>query len=765
MLLFAVREAGEEHLLPSLETLTIEGLTEQDARTLLTAAVPGQLDDRVRDRIVAETRGNPLGLLELPREMSPAELAGGFVMPRESITSGDVEDYYLRRIRALSEPTRRLLLLAAADPTGDATLLWRAAQTLGVSRSAGAVAESEQLVSISSQVRFRHPLVRSAAYAAGTPEDRRAAHLALAEATDAQADPERRVWHQSAAATGADEAIAAELERTAHTVQARAGLAAAAAFLQRSVLLTAEPEQRAERALAAAQAHVQAGAFDVALGLLTEVQAVAVNDVQRAQAERLKGQVLYASNPGPEAPVLLVKAAETLAPLDAQLARETYVDAWLASFTAGSHARPGGLLPEVSRAARSAPPPGEALSPYDLFLDGIATVVTDGRAAGAPSLRRAVAMFLDGQVSDSDWVQWGHLATVAAVMLWDWDSWAVLSTRHVELARASGALASLSIALNGRGVYAAWCGDLEAVTALLAEDNAIKDVIGSHWYSAAALLHAGYRGRPEEDLPFISATAEDLTRNGGGQGTQVANWAKAIFYNGLGQYADALASAESAAYEQEAPNQTGWGLIELIEAAVRSRQPARARDALRRLAEEMLDGYDWAAGIEARSRALVSEGEDAERWYVEAVERLGSTPFQTELARARLVYGEWLRREGRRIDARQQLGAAYELFAAMRAEGFTERARGELQATGETVRKRGDDVDTHQLTPQEEHIARLARDGRSNAEIGAELFLSVRTVEWHLRKVFTKLGITSRKGLRDALPSAGQHPKSAAHRS
>lgn len=765
LLLFAVREGGDDHLLPTLPTLTVEGLTEEDARALLMAAMPGQLDEQVRDRIVAETRGNPLSLLELPREMSPAELAGGFGMPRTSIASGDVEDHYVRRVRALSEPTRRLLLLAAADPTGDAQLLWRAAQTFGVARSAGAAAESEQLLKISSQVRFRHPLVRSAAYAAGTPEDRRAAHLAIAGATDAQADPERRVWHQSAAATGADEAIAAELERAAHTAQARAGLAAAAAFLQRSVLLTAEPERRAERALAAAQAHVQAGAFDSALGLLTEARAVAVSDVQRGRAERLRGQVLYASNPGPEAPALLLEAAERLAPLDAQLARETYLDAWLASFTAGRHAPPGGLLPDVSRAARSAPPAGAAPPPCDLFLDGLARAVTDGRAAGVPVLRRAVDTFLGDQLSASDWLQWGHLAAHAAVMLWDWDGWAVLSARHVELARASGALAPLSIALNGRGMFAAWCGDLEAVTAILAEDNAIKDVIGSRWYSAAALLHAGYRGRPEEDLAFISASAEDSNSRGEGQGAQVAAWAKAILCNGLGQYADALASAESAANEMETPNQTAWGLIELIEAAVRSRRPVRARDALRRLSEEMVDGADWAAGIEARSRALVSEGEAAERWYVEAVERLGCGPFRTELARAHLVYGEWLRREGRRIDARQQLTPAYELFAAMRAEGFAERARRELQATGEKVRKRSQEAGTHELTPQEEHIARLARDGRSNAEIGAELFLSVRTVEWHLRKVFTKLGVTSRKGLRDALPSAGRYTKLTSHRS
>lgn len=222
--------------------------------------------------------------------------------------------------------------------------------------------------------------------------------------------------------------------------------------------------------------------------------------------------------------------------------------------------------------------------------------------------------------------------------------------------------------------------------------------------------------------------------------------------DGLGRYADALASAESAAYEIEVPNITAWGLIELIEAAVRSRQSIRARDALRRLSEEMVDGADWAAGVEARSRALVAENATAEQWYVAAVERLERTPLRTELARAHLVYGEWLRREGRRVDARQQLSAAYELFAAMRAEGFAERARRELQATGEKVRKRSPDADTHELTPQEEHIARLARDGRTNAEIGTELFLSVRTVEWHLRKVLTKLEITSRKGLREALP-------------
>jgi DNA-binding CsgD family transcriptional regulator/tetratricopeptide (TPR) repeat protein len=754
VLLLAVRETGDEQLFP-LPTTTLEGLTEDDARALLMAAVPGHLDDRVRDRIVAETQGNPLGLIELPRGMSPGDLAGGFAAPRTGTMAGHIEDHYLRRIRALPEPTQRLLRLAAADPTGDATLLWRAAQTLGVTRSAAAAAESEQLLAIDSRVRFRHPLVRSAAYAAGSPEDRRDAHVALAEATDAESDPERRVWHLAAAATGPDEAVAAQLERTAATAQSRGGLAAAAAFLQRSVELTAEPDRRAERALAAAYAHMHAGAFDAALGLLAEARAMAIDDVQLGRMERLRGQVQYASNPGPEAPVLLLGAAKTLEPLDVHLARETYLDAWMASYVAGPFARPGGRLPEVSRAARSAPPPPEGAPPVDLFLDGLATLVIDGLAAGAPSLRVAVDTFLGDEVSDNDFIQWGHLTTLAACTLWDWKSWDAFSAKHVELARVSGALAPLAIALNGRSVYAAWCGDREAATAIIAECEAVNDATGIGWYVAGSLLHAAYQGRPEA-LAYLAASAEDSVKSGMGHGSQLATWTRAILCNGLGRYADALAAA-SDAFDMEIPIGTAWALPDLIEAAVRCGQPETAHEAMDQLSRQTLAESDWAAGITARSRALVTEGAAAEPWYAEAVQRLSSTPLRTDLARAHLLYGEWLRREGRRVDARDQLTKAYDMFAAMGAEGFGERARRELLATGEKVRKRNlDSKDRDELTPQEAHVARLARDGRTNTEIGAELFLSVRTVEWHLRKVYMKLDVSSRKDLKQALPSHGR---------
>ena len=763
-LLLAVREAAGERLFPGLPGLTVEGLTGEDARALLTAAVPGHLDKRVRDRIVAETGGNPLGLLELARGMSEAERAGGFAGPPQASLPGHLQgrlrDHYLRRVRVLPGPAQRLMLLAAADPTGDATLLWRAAQTLGLGPDAAAAADAEQLLDIGSQVRFCHPLVRSAAYVAGSPEDRRAAHLTLAAATDARTDPERRVWHLAAAATGPDEEIATALEQAAAKIQARAGVAASAAFLRRSVALTAEPGRRADRALAAALANLHAGAFDIALGLLAQAEGHAVDDLQRARVEQLRGQIEWASVSGREAPVLLLQAAKKLESLDAELARETYLYAWVASHLAGPLAAPGGLLAEVSRAAQAAPQPAGAPRPCDLLLDGLTTMIVEGRAAAEPAIRRAVSTFLGDQVSGEEWLQWGIFAQMAAMAVWDFDSWVALSTRHVELARALGALAPLSIALNGRGSVATHCGDFETATALAAEKDVVNEVTGIRLATTCDLLLAGYRGRPAEAVPLFTATTEDSTARGEGLAVQMANWSAAVLHNGFGRYAEALAVAEPATEDSYSPLSTQLVLPELIEAAVRTGRVDLATEALDRLsAMTTIEGSDWAKGLEVRSRALVSEGQEAEQCYAEAVERLVRTRLRSERARAHLLYGEWLRRENRRLDARHQLHAAYHLFTAIGADAFAERARRELLATGEKVRQR--EVDTSsQLTSQEEHIVRLARDGRTNPEIAAELFLSTRTVEWHLRKVFAKLGITSRRDLHNTLPPRGQHTPS-----
>jgi DNA-binding CsgD family transcriptional regulator/tetratricopeptide (TPR) repeat protein len=755
LLLLAVREAGDERLFPALPTLPLGGLTDEDAQALLVAAVPGHLDDQVRDRIVAETGGNPLALLELARGLSKAELAGGFGEADPNMVAVQTEDHYVRHVRALSGPTQRLTMLAAADPTGDATLVWRAAETLGVPRSQAVAAEAAQLVEIGSQVHFRHPLVRSAAYAAAAPEDRRAAHLALAAATDVNVDPERRVWHLAAAAIEPDEALASELERMAGTAQSRAGLVGAAAFLQRSIALTADPGRRADRALAAAEAHLHAGTFDTALGLLAQAQADAVADLQRARVEQLRGQVEWASNPGRRAPLVLSRAAARLEVLDVRIARETYLHAWLASGIAGPLAESGGDLATIARAALAVAGPSPPPRPCDLLLDGLATVVTDGHNAAQGSLRRAADAFLDNEVSVDDWIKWGILAQTAAMALWDIDTWVVLGSRHVEVARASGALSALSIALNGEGNVATLCGDFETARAAGAEKDVISDVTGTRLSSTLDLLLAGYEGRPATAIPFLSATVTDSVARGEGLGVQQANWASAILHNALGRYQDALVAAEQAAEPTNQPIAIPLVLPELIEAAVRSGKTAVAEDGLRRLSAMVIEGSDWAAGLETRGRALVTKGEEAERWYRASIDCLARTPLVPDLARTRLLYGEWLRRQGRRVDSRQQLGLAYDAFTAMGAEGFAERARNELLATGEKVRKRHFDTD-NDLTPQEEHIARLARDGRSNAEIGAELFLSIRTVEWHLRKVFTKLGITSRRELKGALPSRGR---------
>ena len=617
----------------------------------------------------------------------------------------------MRWVQVLPGPAQQLMLLAAADPTGDATLLWRAAQTLGLGPDAAAAAAEEQLLNIGSQVWFRHPLVRSAAYTAGSPEDRRAAHLTLAAATDAQADPERRVWHLAAAATGPDEEVAAALEQAAAKIQARAGVAASAAFLQRSVALTAEPGRRAGRALAAALANLHAGAFDIALGLLAQAEAHATGDLQRARVEQLRGQVEWASVTGREAPVLLLQAARRLETLDAELARETYLYAWVASTVAGPLAGPGGLLLEVSRAAQAAPQPAGSPRPCDLLLDGLTTMIVRGRAAAEPTIRRAVSAFLDDQVSGEEWLQWGIFAQMAAMAAWDFDSWVALSARHVELARALGALAPLSIALNGRGQVATHCGDFETATALAAEKDVVNEVTGIRQASTCDLLLAGYRGRAAEAVPLFTATTEDSAARGEGFAVQMANWSAAVLHNGLGRYAEALAAAEPATEETYSPLSTQLVLPELIEAAVRTGRADLATEALARLsAMTTVEGSDWAKGLEARSRALVSEGQEAQQYYAEAVERLSRTPLRPELARAYLLYGEWLRRENRRRDARHQLHAAYHLFTAIGADAFAERARSELLATGEKVRKR--EVGTSsQLTPQEEHIVRLARDG------------------------------------------------------
>jgi DNA-binding CsgD family transcriptional regulator len=751
-MVLALRTPSTERQLEDLPELSLGGLADEDARALLATVVRGRLDDRVRDRIIEETGGNPLALLELPRGMGIAELAGGFALPDARDLPDHIEEHYLRRIGGLPEETQQLMLVAAADPVGDAPLVWRAAETLGIRREAAVPAAGEQLLEIGSRVRFRHPLVRSALYRSASASDRRAAHAALAIATDPDADPDRWAWHRAQATSGPDDEVAAALAHSAGRAQARGGLAAAAAFLERSANLTADPAAGVERLLAAAQCNVHAGAFDAAVGLLAAVESRPLDEFGRARVDLLRGRVASASSAGREAPARLLQAARRLEPLDPALARETYLDAWGAALFAGRLADAD--VREVSRAARAAPAPDHEPRPNDLLLDGLARLVVEGRAAATPTLRKAVRAFRDEKVSGAQWLQWGVLASSAAVTLWDFDGWDAVSSRQIELARDAGALGLLSIALNGQGMIAAWSGDFEVAEALTAEDDAVREATGALISPYGAMLLAAFRGRDEESSVLADATIEDAVARGEGLGVQLARWATAVVANGLGRYEEALTAATIASDETAGLFISTWALPELIEASVRTGQTHLGMAALERLADATRAAHsDWALGVEARSRALLSDDEEAEACYQEAVHRFSSTPLRPELARARLLYGEWLRRRHRRVDAREQLRTAHELLVEIGMEAFAERARRELLATGEKVRKRGDDT-RDQLTPQEAHIARLARDGRTNSEIGTELYISARTVEWHLRKVFTKLGIVSRKGLPDALAGA-----------
>jgi len=751
-LVFAARVPGPE--LAGLPELTVAGLSAGDARALLDSALAGPLDTRVRDQIVAETQGNPLALLELPRGLTPAELAGGFGLPGAVPLSGRIEDSFRRQLDALPPEARRLLQLAAADPSGDPVLMWRAAGRLGIPLQAGPAVADAGLAEFRARVRFRHPLLRSAAYRSASVQDRQAMHAALAEVTDPVTDPDRRAWHRAQAAPGPDEQVAAELDRSAGRAQARGGLAAAGAFLERSALLTVDPARYAERALAAAQAHLQAGAFDKALELLVAAAAGPLDELQSARVDLVRGQVAFAAGLGTDAAPLLLKAAKRLESLNLELARETYLSAWMAALFAGRFAGAGDLL-EVSRAARGlrlAP----SARPVDLVLDGLTLLVTDGPAAAAPTLRQAAGAFARADLSAEEKLRWGWFAQGAASAVWDDEGWRAILLRQVQLARDVGALDQLPIDLGALGTYAAWSGDFAAAAALIAETDAVCAATGSRSAPFAAMLLAALRGSQAEVTPLVEATIAEATAGGQGIAVTYAHWAAAILHNGLGRYADALPAARQASQDTPALYMSLWALPELVEAAVRTGNTHIAGDALGRLAETtQAAGTDFGLGIEARARALVSQGEAAEGCYREAIDRLGRTQLRPELARAHLLYGEWLRRQNRRAEARVQLRTAHEMLAAMGAGAFAERARRELLASGETVRKRTVQA-PDALTAQEASIARLARDGRTNPEIGAQLFLSARTVEWHLRKVFTKLGVSSRRELHAALSSVGQ---------
>jgi len=751
-LVFAARVPGED--VAGLPELLVEGLGEADARALLDSALSGPLDTRICDQIISEAHGNPLALLELPRGMTPAELAGGFGLPGAMSVSGRIEESFQRQFDALPTETRRLLQLAAADPIGEPLLIRRAAERLGIGAEAATPAADAGLLEFGVRVRFRHPLVRSAAYRSASLEARQDVHRVLGEVTDLEVDPDRRAWHRAQAAPEPDEDVASELERSADRAQARGGLAAAAAFHQRAAELTPEPASRADRLLAAAGAKRDAGALDESLGLLIAAEAGPRDTRRSAQVERLRGQIAFDQRRYGDAAPLLLAAARRLEHVDPSAARETHLEALLTAMWAGGPETPGALR-EAGKAARAAPPGPEPPRAVDRMLDAFAVLLTDGYAAAAPTLRQSLELFLTLKVGADEvggwlWRAGSRAAGIAALELWDYESWHRLATDQVLSTRETGALLHLQSALGFLGWTHVVAGELNAAAPLVEESRLVAEATEYSPIAHMSMMLAAWRGQEPSASAMIDATRRDLTA--GGLGRISATYASSVLYNGLGRHDEARDAARQA-FES---NSVGYGPLivsELAEAASRTGELTLVETALEWLEKRTRAmPAEWALGIEARVRALLSEGEAAELLYRESIEHLGRTRVRGELARSRLLYGEWLRRENRRVDAREQLRTTHEMLAGMGIEAFAARARHELRATGEAVRKRK--VETRdKLTAQEAQIARLARDGLSNPEIGTRLFISPRTVEYHLRKVFIKLDITSRSQLDRMRPS------------
>jgi DNA-binding CsgD family transcriptional regulator len=753
VLVVALRDSADDGDWAGLPELELRGLDEVDAAVLFDSVVTGPTDPRLRDRIVAESRGNPLALLELPRAWTTAEIVDGVgAASGVDRLTGSLEEGFAQRLRSLPTDTRRLLTLAAAEPLGDPSLLWRAAEQLGLSWDTASPAEAAGLIELGATVCFRHPLVRAAAYRVASSRERLDVHAALASVTDPVLDPDRRAWHRANSTVAQDDEIADELEQSAARARSRGGLLAASALLERSALLTREAAERADRTLAAARAKRDAGALDAALRLLPGVEAEPASDLRRASADHLRGQIAFDQRRGADAARLLLSAARRFEPFDPRLARDTYLEALAAAIWEGGAGGDANMA-AAAEAARNAPPSGEAARAVDLILDALAVRLTDGYVAAAPMLTRALVCVttLDAGEDDADRVLWmagNRTAGIIANEVWDYDAGRMLAERQVRVAREAGALVQLQFALNFLANRLVLEGDLEGAAALVDEDQHLSHMTGVAPVGYTSLLLEAFRGDEAPTSALIATTADAAAGQGQRRIVTLANYAAAVLHNGLGHHARALECARRV-FERDVLGYQTLAAPELAEAASRCGD----HDLLAEIREWITvraraTPTDWARGMDARVQALASAGSVAESRYRESIERLSRTSLRVELARSHLLYGEWLRREGRRGDAREQLRIAHDMLALMGLAAFAERARRELVATGEKIRKRAEPA-ARSLTAQEMQITRLVRQGLSNPEIGTRLFLSPRTVEWHLRNIFGKFGVSSRRQLRD----------------
>ena len=747
-IVISLRESCDGRDFVGLPELMVNGLSEPDAGQLLDSVVKWPMDPRVRSRIFAEARGNPLALLELPRAWTTAELADGF--ERSDPLVSRIEEGFMRRLSTLPSDTQCLLVAAAAEPLGDATLLWRAATVLGLDPNAGDAAQAAGLIQFGARVRFRHPLVRAAAYRSASTEVLQAVHRALAEATDPDVDPDRRAWHRAHTTELPDEGIAAELEQSAARAQARGGLLAAAALLERAARLTPAAAQRAERELAAASRKRGGGALDAALALLAAVEAGPADELRAAKLKLLRGQIALDQRRATDAVRLLVDAAKHLEPLDCDSARDTYLEALGAAIFSSPT---DDAASAVALAARAAAPVRREPRVPDLILDALATRLVEGHAAAVPSLARALAEVraIDYQVEDVGRLV-GHVGNpftgYVATELWEFDAGHAVAALQVQRARDTGALVQLQFAANELAVNEMLAGRLTDAAALVEEDRMVSDITGNPPVGYAGMVLAALRGTDAASRQIAAARDQTLAL-GEGRIVNFAGYATALLNNGLAQHDIALRAARDAFDRDVVAGYQTMVISELGEAASHTGDTDLVLDALHRMSERArATPTPWALGIEARLRAMLG-GHEADTSFRESIQHLERAGLGLEVARGHLLYGEWLRRAGERIKAREQLRTAHDALLAMGAGAFAERTRRELGLVGDKGPRRS--VETpEELTAQEFQIARLAREGLSNAEIGTRLFLSSRTVEWHLGKVFAKLGISSRRGLRDS---------------
>ncbi|KMO74030.1 putative HTH-type transcriptional regulator [Mycolicibacterium chubuense] len=748
-MVFATRTPEGPQELKGLPELHLGRLAHTHASALLSDVMPGQWDDTVRETILAEADGNPLALLEFGRAMAPAAWAGGYgLAPAATSVAKRIEGEYGQRLGELPPPTRTLLLLAAAEPTGDPAWLWTAATRLGLDSDAVVPAERSGLITVESRLRFRHPLVRSAVYRHASLPERRQVHAALADAITGPAGEEHRAWHRAHSTSAPDETVAVDLMESAERARRRGGAAAAAAFLAYAVELTPDPVRRAERALEAALSKLDAGDPEGATRLLVAV-AGTEDELLSARVDLMKAKIAFAAQRGRDAPPLLLAAAEKLCPLDPTLARETYLDALMAAMIVGRlFADEWSSAAAIASAARRAPPPSGRATAADLLLEGIVVRFTEGHAAAAPVLQQAIGQYLrDDEAGVAD--PRSHDITLRVLLdLFEQDTYSSLNARQLELLRAAGELTVLPAALT---TYAGVCvtsGNFAEAADLLEQSDAISIATGAPPHRSIQTYLAACRGQEALGRELARDTIADATARGEGSEIAVVLFSLAILHNGLGQYDEALTACTSAT-EYEDVGMYGHVLNEMVEAAVRSGDRSTAEAAAAQVIERAeATRTATALGYAARARALTATGPAAENEYDAAIREFERSPLAVMAARTHLVFGEWLRRENRRADARNELRVAYERFLHMGADGFAERAHRELRAAGETFPKERGNATTVSLTKQESYIARLAGDGYSNSEIASHLFISPRTVEWHLGRIFAKLGVTSRRELR-----------------